>query len=547
MKKHTICIQLVIALIGLNALIINVLAQGNDAFPVQVQVEQGTIEGLYDTRTGLQLYLGVPFAKPPVGNLRWKAPQPLDKWTGIKPTKAFGPRPVQAIVFGDMNSRSNGVSEDCLYLNVWTPAKRNTKGLPVLVYFYGGGFVAGDGSEPRYDGASMARLGIVVVTVNYRLGLFGFFAHPELSKEAPYKASGNYGYLDQAFALQWVQKNIAAFGGDPKKVTIAGESAGSISVSAQMVSPLSKNLIAGAIGESGSGISALAAVPLAEAEKVGVEFAKNAGYTSLSQLRAASTRELYEVYAESRRFGFPSVIDGYFFPKSMREIFEAKEQAQVPLLLGWNSAEIPGMAFMQGLPYTEENFIKKVKEAYPNDWEEALKVFPHATPKEIEWSATNLASDRFISYSTWKWFDLHRKNSSQPVYRYLYSKLRPPLVDKSLTPGLAGGTTSAQGAPQFTPIGAPHACEIEYCMGNLPLIKDYAWTADDYKVSETMQGYFANFIKTGNPNGDKLPEWPAAKAQDVNPPVMILDTESKAVPSQDEGRYLFLDKMVKNN
>lgn len=517
-------------------------AQGNYGFPVQVKVENGTIEGLYDTKTGLQFYLGVPFAKPPVGDLRWRAPQEMDKWTGVKQTKTFGPRPIQAVVFGDMNSRSSGISEDCLYLNVWTPAKRNTTGLPVLVYFYGGGFVAGDGSEPRYDGAAMAKKGIVVVTVNYRLGLFGFLAHPELSKEASYKASGNYGLLDQAFALKWVNKNIAAFGGDPKKVTIAGESAGSISVSAQMVSPLSKNLIAGAIGESGSGIGALSAVPLTEAEKTGAEFARNAGYTTLAQLRAATVRELYEVYTESKRFGFPSVLDGYFYPKTMAEIFEAKEQAQVPLLVGWNSAEIPGMAFTQG-PVNEEILIKKVKEAYPNDWEEALKVYPHGDARETEWAATNLASDRFIAYSTWKWFDMHRKNSSQPVYRYLYSKLRPPLVDKNLTPGLAGGTQQG-GFKMPEPIGAPHACEIEYCMGNLDLVKDYAWTADDYKVSETMLSYFANFIIKGNPNGDKPPEWPAAQPNDATPPVMILDTESKAVKYNDE-RYLFLDKMSK--
>jgi para-nitrobenzyl esterase len=547
MRKSIPILQVFVLITLFNMLITNSIAQHTDSFPVQAKIENGTIDGLYDTRTGLQLYLGVPFAKPPVGSLRWKAPQPLENWTGVKQTKNFGPRPVQAIVFGDMNSRSNGVSEDCLYLNVWTPANRNTKGLPVLVYFYGGGFVAGDGSEPRYDGASMAKKGIVVVTVNYRLGLFGFFAHPELTKESPYKASGNYGLLDQAFALKWVQKNITAFGGDPKKVTIAGESAGSISVSAQMVSPLSKNLIAGAIGESGSGIGALPAVPLAEAEKTGVEFAKNAGYTTLAQMRAASTRELYEVYTESKRFGFPIAIDGYFLPKSMLDIFKAKEQAQVPLLVGWNSAEIPGMAFTQG-PITEENLIKKVKEAYPNDWEEALKLYPHGNAKEVEWAATNLASDRFISYSTWKWFDLHRKNSNQPVYRYLYSKLRPPMADRSLTTGLAGGTTAAQpGAPQFAPIGAPHACEIEYCMGNLHLIKDFAWTADDYKVSETMLNFFANFIKTGNPNGDKLPEWPAAKPDDNNPPVMIIDTESRTVKSDFDARYIFLDKMYKNN
>jgi len=514
-------------------------AQNNFGFPVQVKIENGTIEGLYDTKAGLQTYFGIPFAKPPVGDLRWKAPQPLDNWTGVKETKAFGPRAVQGIVFGDMNSRSNGISEDCLYLNVWSPAKRNVSGLPVLVYFYGGGFVAGDGSEPRYDGASMAKKGIVVVTVNYRLGLFGFFSHPELSKESPYKGSGNYGLLDQAFALKWVNKNIAAFGGDPKKVTIAGESAGSISVSAQMVSPLSKGLIAGAIGESGSGISALAAVPLAEGEKQGAEFAQKAGYTSLAQLRKASTKELFEAYQDSKRFGFPPTIDGYFYTKNMADVFKAREQSQVPLLLGWNSSEIPGMAFMQGLPLSEENLIKKVKEAYPNDYEAALKVYPHSNAKEVEWAATNLASDRFISYSTWKWFDLHRKNSSQPVYRYLYSKLRPPLVDKSLTPGLAGGTQQG-GAKMPEPLGAPHACEIEYCMGNLYLVKDYQWTADDYKVSETMLNYFANFVKTGNPNESGLPEWPAAQPNDATPPVMILDTESKAV-KYDDARYLFLD------
>jgi len=524
------------------------LAQNNFGFPVQVKIENGAIEGLYDTKTGLQTYFGIPFAKPPVGELRWKEPQPLENWNNVLETKKFGPRPVQGIVFGDMQSRSDGLSEDCLYLNVWTPAKKATTVLPVLVYFFGGGFVAGDASEPRYDGASMAQKGIVVVTVNYRLNIFGFFAHPELSKEAPYKASGNYGLLDQHAGLKWVQKNIAAFGGDPKKVTIAGESAGSIAVSAQMVSPLSKDLIAGAIGESGAGINpTLAPVPLAEAEKVGNEFAKNAGYPTLGQLRALSTRDLYELYTESKRFGFPTVIDGYFYPKTIPELYKAKHVAQVPLLLGWNSAEIPGMAFMQGQPYTNENYVAKVKAAYPNDFAEVLKLYPHANPKEIELSATALASDRFIAYSTWKWFDLHRKNTNKPVYRYLYSKLRPPLVDQSKTPGLAGGTVNSEDAPKPPPaVGAPHACEIEYCMGNLDLVKDYAWTPDDYKVSETMHSYFANFIISGNPNGDKLPNWPAAEAKDDTPPVMIIDTESKAVDAKDDARYMFLDKAYKN-
>ncbi|TVZ16546.1 carboxylesterase/lipase family protein [Maribacter sp. MAR_2009_72] len=523
-------------------------AQETNSFPVQVTIENGTIEGNYDTHTGIQRYFGIPFAKPPIGELRWKAPQPLENWEGVKETKTFGPRPMQTLVFGDMNSRSNGVSEDCLYLNVWTPAKMDTKNLPVLVYFFGGGNVAGDASEPRYDGESMAKEGIVVVTTNYRLNIFGFLAHPELSAEASYKASGNYGLLDQNAALKWVNKNITAFGGDPKKVTIAGESAGSIGTSQQMASPLSKNLIAGAIGESGAGIHpTMAAVPLKEAEQIGLDFAKSIGHSTLSELRKLSTREVYELYNKSKRFGFPAVLDRYFLPNTLPEIFKNKEQAMVPLLLGWNSAEIPGLAFTQG-PYTEENYINKVKEAYPKEYQKVLELYPHGSEKEIELSATALASDRFISYSTWKWFDLHRKNSNQPVYRYLYSKLRPPLVDKTLASGLAGGTIAKESdnPPAPKAVGAPHACEIEYCMGNLHLVKDYAWTADDFKVSKEMMTYFVNFIKTGNPNGEGLPNWEAAKSNDKNPAVMVIDTKSKLIEANNDARYEFLDKAYKN-
>jgi para-nitrobenzyl esterase len=531
-------------------MLISALAQAqNNSFAVQTSIKNGIIEGNYDTKTGIQTYFGIPFAKPPVGVLRWKAPQTMANWLGVKETKKFGPRPMQKIVFGDMNSRSNGLSEDCLYLNVWTPAKRNSKDLPVLLYFYGGGNSAGDASEPRYDGESMAKKGIVVITCNYRLNVFGFLAHPQLSAEAPYKASGNYGMLDQVAAMKWVNANIAAFGGDPKKVTIAGESAGSIGVSLQMSSPLGRNLIAGAIGESGAGINpTMAPVPLADAEKAGAEFVKKAGVLNIKQMRAISSRDVYEIFDESKMFGFPICIDNYFLPKTLPQIFAAKEQAQVPLLLGWNSAEIPGMAFMQGQPFKEENYLARVKKEYPTDFEEALKLYPHGTEKEIELSATALAADRFISYSTWKWFDLHRNNSSQPVYRYLYSKLRPPLADKTLATGLAGGTLKKDENAPKPPmaVGAPHACEIEYCMGNLHLIKDFAWTADDYKVSETMLNYFANFIKTGNPNGPKLAEWTVAKPGDNTPPVMIIDVESRTEKATNDARYEFLDRMYKN-
>jgi len=292
----------------------------------------------------------------------------------------------------------------------------------------------------------------------------------------------------------------------------------------------------------------MAPVPLAEAEKTGLEFAKKAGYPSLSALRKLSTKEIYELYVASKRFGFPVTIDGYFLTATLPEIFEAKKQAMVPLLVGWNSAEIPGFGFMQGSKSKEENFILHVKQNYPNDYEEVLKLYPHGNDKEIEWSATALSSDRFIAYSTWKWFDLHRKNSTQPVYRYLYSKLLPPLTDQNLSAGLAGGTSkkdpNAFKMPE--PIGAPHACEIEYCMGNLHLVTDHAWTGDDYAVSETMQNFFANFIMTGNPNSSKVPEWPAAKANDNNPDIMVIDVQSKSIKAADDARYIFLDRAYKN-
>jgi para-nitrobenzyl esterase len=270
---------------------VRVSAQAN-----QVTISNGILEGTTNPVTGIRSFKGIPFAQPPVGDLRWKEPQPVKNWTGVFKADHFGKNAMQKNVYGDMMFRSAGMSEDCLYLNVWTPAKSANEKLPVLVYFYGGGFVAGDGSESRYDGESMAQKGIVTLTVNYRLGVFGFMSHPDLTAESPHHASGNYGLLDQNAALRWVQENIAAFGGDPKRVTIAGESAGSIAVCAQMASPLSKNLIAGAIGESGAMIKpTLPAIPLAEGEKNGVAFGQKVNAASLSALRAIPADQLLEL------------------------------------------------------------------------------------------------------------------------------------------------------------------------------------------------------------------------------------------------------------
>jgi len=513
----------------------------------RAQVANGTLEGVSEP-SGIRAFKGIPFAAPPVGDLRWSEPKPAKNWSGVRKADTFGPRAMQRAIFGDMNFRSDGVSEDCLYLNVWTPAKSAKEKLPVLVYFYGGGFMAGDGSEPRYDGESMARRGIVTLTVNYRLGLFGFMAHPELTKESPNKASGNYGLLDQQAALRWVQQNIAAFGGDPKRVTIAGESAGSISVSAQMVSPGSKNLFAGAIGESGSLLGTLTPTTLADAEKTGVTFATSVEASSLAALRSMSAEKLLEATAKPTTPRFGIVIDGYFLPKSAVAIFAAGEQAQVPLLAGWNSEESGSRAVLGAEPATAENYAKSVKKLYADRAEDILKLYAGQTEAEITQAATDLASDRFIGFSTWKWTDMQVKTGGgKPVYRYYYERPRPPMKPEmgNATAGLAGGVVRDSNAPKTPPAkGAVHSAEIEYAMGNLAGNQVFSWSQDDYRVSETMQAYFANFIKTGNPNSPGLPKWSAAIA--TGPvEVMHIDVITKSVPESNRERYLFLDQQFK--
>ncbi|MGB3775618.1 MAG: carboxylesterase family protein, partial [Leeuwenhoekiella sp.] len=494
----------------------------------RVTVKNGVLEGIYSPDTKLNMYYVIPYAKPPVGDLRWVAPQPVDDWTGTRDAKTFGARPMQEKLWDDLIYRSQEMSEDCLYLNVWSPADASEEKLPVLFYIHGGGFSAGDGSELRYDGGSMAQKGMVVVTINYRLNIFGFLSHPELSAESGYNASGNYGLLDQVAALEWVKNNITAFGGDPGQITIAGESAGSISVSSLMASPLSRDLISGAIGESGAAINpTLAPVPLEKAEANGTAFAKAINKTSLSDLRALSEEELFEFYKNAESKSFPTVIDKHFYTESLPQTFKSGQQSKIPLLLGWNSAEIPGAAFMQGQENTTENFEKRVKEAYPEVADQVLQLYEHDTPEEVAYSATALISDGFIAFSTWKWFDLQRKQSDQPVYRYLYSKIRPQQVGDSLAP---------------KPMGAGHANEIEYAMGNLRYIKAHQWTADDYKVSETMQNYFANFIKKGNPNAEGLSDWPAAEPNTESPMFMDINTQSQAKEADQDGRYRYWDE-----
>ncbi len=482
----------------------------------RVKIAKGMLEGNLD-ETGIVSFKGIPYAAPPVGNLRWKEPQPVQSWQGVRAAKNFGPRAMQPPIYSDMVFRSNGMSEDCLYLNVWTP---NTKGkLPVLVYFYGGGFVTGDGSESRYDGESMAQKGIVALTVNYRVGVFGLLAHPELSKESPHHVSGNYGLLDQSAALNWVKQNIAAFGGDPRKITIAGESAGSISVSAQMASPLSKHIIAGAIGESGSLLGALPPAPMNNTEENGVRFAKGVGANSLAELRALDADTLLKLSSKYGVFRFPMTIDGYFFPKEPLAIYQSGEQAHVPLLAGWNSEESGSGAIMGNYPFTKDNFKKAVQLLYGMKAEEILKVYVVNSDDDVAQVSTDLASDIFMGFGTWRWTNLQTKTGTKPVYRYYYTHPRPPAKR------------------------AVHSAEIEYAMGNLTYNKKYTWTDEDYKVSNLMQQYFANFIKTGNPNSSGLPNWPATSSSNVVP-VMHIGVNPKVVPAKNDVRYEVMQQLA---
>ena len=307
----------------------------------QVATDKGVVEGTASADSKARIFKGIPFAAPPVGALRWKAPQPVASWTGVRKAAEFGSRCMQGHIYNDMIFRDPGPSEDCLYLNVWTPAASAQEKLPVMVWIYGGGYSAGAASEPRQDGENLARKGVVVVSMNYRLGVFGFFVHPELAKESGHGSSGNYGLMDQVAALQWVQSNIAAFGGDPGNVTIFGESAGSFSVSAQMASPLAQGLFQRAIGESGAFFSAtLDLKPLVKAEEDDAKFAEAVGAPTLEALRAKPADELLKVaLRQGGGVRFAPDIDGWFFPETAYAIYAAGKQSHVPLLAGWNADE----------------------------------------------------------------------------------------------------------------------------------------------------------------------------------------------------------------
>ena len=518
---------------------------------LQVKTQYGVLEGFEED--GVKKFLGVPFAQAPVGELRWKAPQPVLPWEGVREAKAFGDDPMQPIIFGDMNFRGSGRSEDCLYLNIWTTAKTVADSLPVLIYFNGGGLMAGSGSEPRYDGSSIAKEGVIGVTANYREGVFGFFAHPELTAASDYKGSGNYGFLDQVAAIKWVKENIAAFGGNPDRITIVGESAGSFSVSLLMCSPLSKDLIAGAMLSSGAEVLPYEPTSQADADAAGEALLKEAGIASLADAMAIDADSLQKMLPPR---GMANVVlDGYFMTESADAVFERGEQAQVPLLAGWNSLEAHPMQAIQGQAPTVENYKKALKAQFGDSTDEIFEAYGITTDEDVlSQKGFNLVSDLFTGFPTWKVCDYHAK-TGLPVYRYHYMHPRPQVSAKmgNMTGALAGGvrekTEEEKKAeqPAIAP-GAVHSADIEYAMGTLDTNEYYDWQDEDYAISKLFLTYYANFCKTGNPNGEGLPQWTAITKDNLDAaPVMIIDVESaEAASPEKENAYRTLEKFYRS-
>jgi para-nitrobenzyl esterase len=426
------------------------------------------------------------------------------------------------------------MGEDCLYLNVWTPAKTPSERLPVMVWIHGGGFRAGSASEPRQDGERLAGQGVVVVGINYRLGVFGFLAHPDLTAESGRNASGNYAFMDQIAALRWVRDNVAGFGGDPGNVTIFGESAGSFAVSSLMASPPARGLFHRVIGESGAPFSLgrPREATLAEAEKSGKTLAAALGAGSLAALRNVPTQQVLDASLadESLRLG-PSV-DGYVLPEPVAVVFAAGRQSAVPLLAGWNEDEIRAGVVLGADKPTAETFKKQLHERFGEDAAAMLKVYPASTDAEALESAAALANDSFIGYGTWKWIESHSLEGDVPVYRYSFDR------DVPVAPGTMrnGVVATAQD------IGARHAGEIEYVFGAFDSLPDVPWEDVDREISDLMMAYWANFARAADPNAKGLPRWPRYDAEGHQ--VMHLGEKTLAESDALRPRYLALDAVA---
>jgi para-nitrobenzyl esterase len=500
--------------------------------PVEVhaiQVESGKLLGVVTPDQKVIAYKGIPYAQPPVENLRWTPPVPMGKWKHTLFARDFGSHCIQSGSYPDMVFHDSGPSEDCLTLNVWAPyeakPQKKSPGLPVMVWIYGGGFTTGGTSENRQDGQFLAHRGVIVVSMNYRLGIFGFFTHPELDTESTKHTSGNYGLMDQAAAIDWVRHNIAAFGGDPANITIFGESAGSFSVSSLMASPVAKDLFAKAIGESGGALySSGLGYPLRDdAEQRNLAWADRVfGTSKLFYLRNLTTDDLVKA-AMARtnpappRFG--PVIDGYFLPDTVPNIYADGKQAHVPVLGGWNANE----SRPNPVP-SADTFMVQAHTDFGPDALKFLAAYPATNDAEAARSAGDFASDKFIAFSTWAWLEAQVKTGKAPVYRYFFDLPSPGDRNHSVAQG------------------AFHSDDIEYVFGTLDSRPGMAIRPEDRALSDLMQQYWTNFARTGDPNAPGLPKWPTYSPSD-DWQVMHLDATPAAKTDTLRPRDLFLDSI----
>jgi para-nitrobenzyl esterase len=452
--------------------------------------ESGAISGL--RQSGLSVYKGVPFAAPPIGDLRWRPPTPVAGWSRTRKTDAFAPACVQTGVSMPGETPPT-VSEDCLYLNIWTPAKSVHQHLPVLVWIYGGGYINGSASMPLYWGDRLAHKGVIVVTIAYRLGPLGFLAHPELTRESPHHSSGNYGLMDQIAALEWIQRNIAAFGGDPKNVTIAGQSSGAISVSILMASPLARGLFERAIGESGGLFEPLPLAPkylLANAERDGEKYAVSLGATSVQQLRRLPANQLT---GNAGGIVHP-VIEPYLLPVSPYEAFASGQQNDVPLLIGSNAEE--ARALVDVTHVTAATFDSDLEHSYGALPPPLVAAYPHTTDEDARQARLGLERDLRFGWDMWAWARLQAATGKGLVYYYSFRQ-KPPFPARSVYEGW----------------GASHFAELWYVFDHLDQ-DPWKWTAADRNVAEEVSSYWVNFARSGNPNGPGLPTWPAFTTAD---------------------------------
>jgi para-nitrobenzyl esterase len=497
------------------ALIAFVLAPGL-SLAETVLSEQGLVQGVPSRVNGVTMFLGLPYAAPPVGALRWQAPQPPSGWDGVRTADTFGNRCIQTRPYPDMIWNSAMESEDCLYLSIWSPV--GGRDLPVMFWIHGGGFLSGSGDEERHDGAVLASKDVVVVTINYRLGALGFLAHPDLSAEASHRASGNYALLDMIAALKWVRSNIAGFGGNPGNVTLFGESAGSYAISSLMASQLASGLFHRAIGVSGAQVSGFRSgiMTLPEAEREGLKWVQSMGAAGLDDLRALPAEKLVEATPQEADL-FSPVVDRYVLSESPDAAFSAGRQSDIPLMAGWTSAE------QKWINYSLEEFLAARDELFPGARNEAARIYPAGSDSEAYRMGITMASDSWVVFPTWRWLELHEATSSSPVYRFLFDQVQASGVEP---------------VPADDP-GAAHATDIPFVFHTLDFLGRPV-SAGDKVTADLMGSYWTNFARSGNPNGEGLPEWPRYTGPAPRR-VMWLNEKSGAEAESGRERMEFLE------